>query len=206
MKTSMKTLAAAATHISSGKTISQLADCGAIILALTVTQAVASENEQHEFKVQSQVLVRPLDKVNFTDGVNYNTTLTFTTGIGSGAYHYPGDDENTVYTISDRGVNVKCKDDIKVFGADVCVKGKIFPVINYAPSIFKLQKQPHNDWKIVEVVQLKDSNGKQISGLPTRLLPCQLNKPMITKVTKLPLMPTDWILRQWSVCLMAVSG
>jgi len=92
--------------------------------------------------------------------------LSFTTGIGSGAYHYPGDDRHTVYTIGDRGVNVKCKDDVEVFGGDVCAKGKIFPVINYAPSIFKLQKQRKHGWAITEVIQLKDADGKQISGLP----------------------------------------
>jgi len=142
----------------------------AVVLSLAATQVMAKEpaydNEHRTYKVKSQVLVRPLDIVNFSDGANYDTTLSFTTGIGSGAYHYPGDDSNTVYTIGDRGVNVKCKDDIKVFGGDVCAKGKIFPVINYAPSIFKLQRQGKNDWAISEVIQFKDADGKQISGLP----------------------------------------
>ncbi len=148
MKTSMKILSAA------------------VLLSLTATQAIASKGEHNEFKVHSQDFVRALDVVNFSDGANYDTTITFTTGIGSGAYHYPGDDSNTVYTIGDRGVNVKCKDDIKVFGGDVCAKGKIFPVINYAPSIFKLQKQHKTGWTVTEIIQLKDADGKQISGLP----------------------------------------
>lgn len=152
MKTSMKVLASA------------------VALSLLATQALAAEStaerEHHKFKVKSQLVVRPLDIVNFSDGSSYDSTLSFTTGIGSGAYHYPGDDKNTVYTIGDRGVNVKCKDDVKVFGGDVCEKGKIFPVINYAPSIFKLKKQHKNGWTITEVIQLKDADGKQISGLP----------------------------------------
>lgn len=138
----------------------------AVLLSLTATQAIASKTEHNEFKVHSQNFIRALDVVNFSDGANYDTTITFTTGIGSGAYHYPGDDSNTVYTIGDRGVNVKCKDDVKVFGGDVCAKGKIFPVINYAPSIFKLQKQHKNGWTVTEIIQLKDADGKQISGLP----------------------------------------
>ena len=142
----------------------------AIILSLVATQVFASkydsERQHHKLKVKSQHLVRPLDIVNFSDDANYDTTLSFTTGIGSGAYHYPGDDKNTVYTIGDRGVNVKCKDDLDVFGGDVCEDGKIFPVINYSPSIFKLQKQRRHDWGITEIIQLKDADGKQISGLP----------------------------------------
>ncbi len=148
MKTSMKILSAA------------------VLLSLTATQAIASKGEHNEFKVHSQDFVRALDVVNFSDGANYDTTITFTTGIGSGAYHYPGDDSNTVYTIGDRGVNIKCKDDVKVFGGDVCAKGKIFPVINYSPSIFKLQKQHKTGWTVTEIIQLKDADGKQISGLP----------------------------------------
>jgi len=140
--------------------------CAAIMLALTASQAIASENETHQVRVHSQVFSRQLDVVNFTDGVNYDTTLRFTTGIGSGAYHYPGDDRNTVYTIADRGVNIKCSKDVGIIGADVCDDGKIFPVVNYAPSIFKLQKNGHRGWSIVDVIQIKDANGKPVTGLP----------------------------------------
>jgi len=138
----------------------------AVALALLANQVLASDYEHHKFKVHSQVLVRPLDVVNFSDGVNYDTTIKFTTGIGSGAYHYPGDDRNTVYTIGDRGVNIKCSNDVATIGADICAKGKIFPVVNYTPSIFKLQKKKHSGWKIVEVIQIKDANGQPVTGLP----------------------------------------
>lgn len=166
MKTSIKIPATFFKGASRGNSMSRLAGYGAVALALVATQAVASEYEHHKFRVRSQVLVRPLDVVNFSDAVSYDTTLKFTTGIGSGAYHYPGDDRNTVYTIGDRGVNVKCSEDTAIIGADICAKGKIFPVTNYAPSIFKLQKQRHHNWKIVEIIQMKDTNGKQITGLP----------------------------------------
>jgi len=125
--------------------------------------------EPREFEVHSQILNRPLDTVNFSDGINYDTTLKFTTGIGSGAFHYPGDDRNTVYTISDRGVNVDCDDDVDIIGADICSNGKIFPIANYAPSIFKLQRHGHHGWRITDVIRLKDGNGKQLTGLPNPL-------------------------------------
>ncbi|GBE12426.1 hypothetical protein BMS3Bbin14_00339 [bacterium BMS3Bbin14] len=132
-------------------------------------RAAASRHKHHGFKAHSQILIRPLDTVNFSDGINYDTTLKFSTGIGSGAFHYPGDDRNTVYTISDRGVNVKCDDDVDIIGADICADGKIFPIANYSPSIFKLQRHGHHGWKITEVIRLKDATGKQISGLPNPL-------------------------------------
>lgn len=169
MKPSIKNSAAIASQGRRCKGLFRLAGYGAVALALVATQAVAADYEHHEhhkFKVHSQVLVRPLDVVNFSDGANYNTTLKFTTGIGSGAYHYPGDDRNTVYTIGDRGVNIKCSEDVAIIGADICAKGKIFPVPNYAPSIFKLHKTRRHGWKIAEVIQIKDANGKPATGLP----------------------------------------
>lgn len=129
----------------------------------------ASRYEHHGFEAHSQVLNRPLDTVNFSDGINYDTTLKFSTGIGSGAFHYPGDDRNTVYTISDRGVNVDCDDDVDIIGADICADGKIFPIANYAPSIFKLQRHEGQGWKITQVIRIKDSSGKQLTGLPNPL-------------------------------------
>ncbi len=166
MKISLKNSATPESQLNRIIHISRLASYAAVVLALTSTHAFASGSKHHASRLKSQVFSRPLDIVNFSDGINYNTTLTFSTGIGSGAFHYPGDDSNTVYTVGDRGVNVKCKDDISVFGGDVCKKGKIFPVLNYAPSIFKLQKQHKKGWVVTQVIQLKDSNGKQISGLP----------------------------------------
>ncbi len=136
-----------------------------VTLALVSTQTIASDHGHHKFKVHSRVLTRPLDIVKFSDGINYNTTLRFSTGIGSGAYHYPGDDSHTVYTIGDRGVNIKCSDDVKIIGADICAKGKIFPVTNYAPSIFKLHKQGKK-WSLIDVIQIKDASGKPVTGLP----------------------------------------
>jgi len=136
-----------------------------VTLALVSTQTIASDHGHYKFKVHSQVLTRPLDIVKFSDGINYNTTLRFSTGIGSGAYHYPGDDSHTVYTIGDRGVNIKCSDDVKIIGADICAKGKIFPVTNYAPSIFKLHKQGKK-WSLIDVIQIKDASGKPVTGLP----------------------------------------
>jgi len=146
--------------------VSKLTGTCLIAITLVTGHAVAADNAHHEFEARIQTFKLPLDKVNFSDGINYNATLGFTTGIGSGAYHYPGDDRNTVYTISDRGVNVDCKDDLDIIGADICISGKIFPVAKYAPSIFKLQKQGRHGWNLVDVIQLKDASGAQITGLP----------------------------------------
>jgi len=101
-----------------------------------------------------------LGKVTFSNGFELNATW----GIGSGATHREGDPEDTFYTITDRGVNIKCKDDEEVIGMDICEKGKIFPFQNFTPTIIKFEID--GDKAIVtEVIPLKDRDGKEISGV-----------------------------------------
>ncbi|HED18020.1 MAG TPA: esterase-like activity of phytase family protein, partial [Gammaproteobacteria bacterium] len=97
------------------------------------------------------------------------TRLKFTTGIGSSAFHFPGDDRHTLYTASDRGANIKCSEDVKITGKNICKTGKIFPVPNFTPTIYKLEWRKHYGWKVVEAVQIKDRSGKPVSGLPNPL-------------------------------------
>lgn len=96
-----------------------------------------------------------------------NKTLVFDVGIGSGAYHFKGDKKNVFYTITDRGVNIKCKDSKKVIGKEVCKKGKIFPVPNFAPTIYKISL--HKNWyKVLEKIQIKDRDGIPLSGISNK--------------------------------------
>ncbi len=116
-----------------------------------------------------QVVHRALDVVHF--GAAAGTDITFTTGIGSGAYHRPGDGPDVVYTTSDRGVNIKCKDSLKTAGLTLCAKGKIFPVPTFSPSIYRLERTGGDDgrWAVAGVIQLKDADGNAISGLANPL-------------------------------------
>lgn len=93
-----------------------------------------------------------------------NKTLKLDIGIGSGAFHYKNDPANVFYTITDRGPNIKCKDSKKLMGEKLCEKGKIFPVANFTPTIYKI-KLFKNYYKVLEKIQIKDANGNQVSGV-----------------------------------------
>lgn len=87
--------------------------------------------------------------------------------FGSAAFHLSTDPANIVYTMSDRGPNIKCKDALKVFGAPgvFCPKGnKIFPVPSFSPAIFKWQMD-HTGVTLLETIKMKDTKGNPITGL-----------------------------------------
>lgn len=112
----------------------------------------------------SDTLDTPLKSVTFDNG----KTLNFTIGYGSSAYHAKNDPANIVYTMSDRGVNIDCKDDEDIIGKDYCKKGKIFPVPEYSPTIYKIEinaSSPSNKVKVLEKITLKDKDGNPISGV-----------------------------------------
>ncbi|WP_295422074.1 NAD nucleotidase [Sulfurovum sp.] len=105
-----------------------------------------------------------LGKVTFSNGFELNATW----GLGSGAAHKKGDDNSTFYTLTDRGVNIKCKDDVNIVGIDICLKGKIFPFPDFTPTIVKFKLS--GDKAVVEkIIPLKDKNGKPISGVSNPL-------------------------------------
>lgn len=106
----------------------------------------------------------PLGSVTFSNGF----TLDADWGLGSAATHKAGDDANTFYSLTDRGVNIKCKDDEKIIGLDICEKGKIFPFPSFAPSIIKYTLDDENV-TVKEVISLKDRCGKPISGISNPL-------------------------------------
>lgn len=144
------------------------------ILTLSILAATSVQAENLELPATAAIIAhsesieRPLDQVTFTDAAGTQIPLRFTTGLGSAAYHAAGDDDRTFYTLSDRGVNIKCSDDLDITGVDICADGKIFPVPNYTPSIYQLSRIKQQ-WVIADVVQLKNSAGLPISGLPNPL-------------------------------------
>lgn len=102
----------------------------------------------------------PLATARFSNGFELNATW----GIGSGATHKATDANDIFYTITDRGVNIKCKDDEEVVGMDICEDGKIFPFPNFTPTIIKFKIDGDNA-VVQEVIPLKDRDGKEISGV-----------------------------------------
>ncbi len=140
------------------------------VLVMSCLAGYTHADDHKKLGARVQPYVLPYDVINFTDNVSYNTTFHFSTGIGSGAYHFPGDRRNILYTSSDRGPNIKCSDSAKVIGAEVCAKGKIFPSPLFTPSIFKFEYSPRKGFQLVDTIKLKDASGKVINGLPNPLV------------------------------------
>jgi len=120
---------------------------------------------------------QPQDVTLFKGGT---TRLPLDIAFGSAAFHLSTDPANIVYTMTDRGPNIKCKDSLKVFGAPLgfCPNGnKIFPVPSFSPSIFKW-KMGHAGVTLLETIKMKDTLGNPITGLsnPTSVfLPTEAN-------------------------------
>ncbi len=108
----------------------------------------------------------PLGKTIFPNGYLFNASW----GVGSAATHKVGDDANTFYSLTDRGVNIKCKDALAITGTEVCgnTSDKIFPFPDFTPSIIKYHIDGDNV-VVKEVITLKDRDGKAISGLSNPL-------------------------------------
>ncbi|WP_168204072.1 choice-of-anchor I family protein [Aliikangiella coralliicola] len=121
-----------------------------------------------------------LATASFSEGGRTGNDVDLSIGFGSGAYHHPGDPANVFYTISDRGPNIKCGDTEDVFGlAAFClnegneVDGKIFPVPEFAPSIYQWalveNTAGQRQARILKVISLKDKDGNEISGISNPL-------------------------------------
>ncbi|OOF40730.1 hypothetical protein BKK47_03090 [Rodentibacter mrazii] len=94
-------------------------------------------------------------------------TLNLSVGIGSGAFHRRSDPTNVFYTVTDRGPNIDCSDSRKILGLSYCSKGKVFPVPNFSPTIYRLQLSENNQSsaKILDKIPLKTQSGKLASGI-----------------------------------------
>ncbi len=130
----------------------------------------------------------PLKTVTFASG----KVMPLTIGFGSGAYHRPGDPANVFYTISDRGPNIGCDDDVKAMTgmtvAELCggdADGKIFPDTQFTPSIFRMQVEADNTVKVTETTPLRGSDGKLLDGLPNPLTGTTAETGFATDGTKI---------------------
>ena len=106
----------------------------------------------------------PLGTAKFSNGFELNATW----GIGSAAAHRAGDDNATFYTMTDRGVNVKCKDDEEIIGINICEEGKIFPFASFTPTIIKYEIADGNV-TVKKVIPFKGKSGKVLSGISNPL-------------------------------------
>lgn len=79
-------------------------------------------------------------------------------GFGSDATAHPTN-KKQFYALTDRGPNADFTD--KLYGA-----GKVFAIPNYVPKIGLFEIQDNGTVKLIKTINLKDRNGKDISGLP----------------------------------------
>jgi hypothetical protein len=102
-------------------------------------------------------------------------TLHLSIGIGSGAFHAAGDPENIVYTVSDRGPTIHCRDAGPTAGVsmdEICngdKSGKIFAVPEFVPSIYVIELGEKDSFKVLRTIPLTTRGGKPVSGLPNPL-------------------------------------
>ncbi|NOY61849.1 MAG: esterase-like activity of phytase family protein [Gammaproteobacteria bacterium] len=128
-------------------------------------------------------VVAPMEAARFSsiDSGAKTSTLMLSLGIGSGAFHSPQDSPNLFYAITDRGPSFSCRKSKKIIGiANFCGPsvddGTLFAVPDYTPRIVKIALSDQLDATIVETIELKDRDGKPISGLPNPLRHMQ-NRP-----------------------------
>ncbi len=79
-------------------------------------------------------------------------------GFGSDVSAHPTN-KKQFYALTDRGPNADFTD--KTFGA-----GKIFAIPDYVPKIGLFEVQDNGTVKLIKTINLKDRNGKDITGLP----------------------------------------
>lgn len=143
--------------------LTALCSIAGLTLMLAGSTAIAQEVKELDLSSTNEAL--DLGSITFPSGhvmqANY--------GIGSAAYRRAGDEDGIFYTATDRGPNIKCGDSEKVIKRtldEACkgVKaGKIFPLPDFSPSILTF-KDKGGKIELLEVLTLKDRDGKPISG------------------------------------------
>jgi hypothetical protein len=113
-----------------------------------------------------------LGRVAFAGG----RTLEMSVGIGSAAYHRPGDPGDIVYTLSDRGPNFACSEAEAVTGVArgvLCAadrNGRVYPVPGYSPTLYGLRLRPaEGRFEVFESIALKTRRGVPLTGLTNPL-------------------------------------
>ena len=113
-----------------------------------------------------------LGRVAFAGG----RTLEMSVGIGSAAYHRPGDPGDIVYTLSDRGPNFACSEAEAVTGVArgvLCAadrNGRVYPVPGYSPTLYGVRLRPSEGrFEVFESIALKTRRGVPLTGLTNPL-------------------------------------
>jgi hypothetical protein len=94
-----------------------------------------------------------------SDDPNLALGPTLTRGIGSSLFHMPGDPDNVFYSVTDRGPNIDRDKST----------AKTFPQPAFAPSIQCIELGTDGTFRITQVIEICDADGRPITGLPNPL-------------------------------------
>jgi hypothetical protein len=102
-------------------------------------------------------------------------TMSFTVGLGSGAFRHPADPADMIVTVSDRGPNFTCEAAKTIIGETsqpLCQdvkRARFYPTPNYSPSIYRLVlDREAGRFAVKDVISLKTASGRPVSGLVNR--------------------------------------
>lgn len=120
-------------------------------------------------------------------------TIDLRVGIGSGAYYRKGDAPNMIYTVSDRGPNFTCDDEGQAITGltpeQMCGAtkgGRVYPLPNYTPSIFSVELMPDHTFRVVDIIGLKDRDGRPLTGIVNPLTVASTDIPFDAAGKRLP--------------------
>jgi hypothetical protein len=138
-----------------------------ILIASTALLSLTSITVAAEITVIEAPVI-PMSAVTFPNG----KSMELSVGYASGAFHMPGDAESDVYFITDRGPNIACEGDAEdLIGLNedkMCAgdkDGKIFPIPDFDPTIYKITISADGKASIAEEMPLKGTDGKKLNGL-----------------------------------------
>lgn len=111
-------------------------------------------------------------------------TVDLRIGIGSGAFRHPKDPAYLVHMVSDRGANFTCNaEGQEITGLtpqQMCAgtrRGRIYPQPNYAPSIFTVELLPDARFRLLDIIALKDRDGRPLNGIVNPLTKATTDVP-----------------------------
>jgi hypothetical protein len=135
------------------------------------TACIAGASLAHAAEVQVLTSTDPalkLGSATYPGG----KTVSFSVGIGSGAFRDPREPRDIIWTVGDRGPNIACSDAGAMMGPEtkpMCDKvraGRFYPVPTYSPSIYQIElDRAGGTFKVLQTIPLKTRSGKPVTGL-----------------------------------------
>ncbi len=147
-----------------------------LLLALPAS-AIASDISVREYRSDDTLLT--MARYRFDNGRMLNLSV----GIGSGAFRHPDDPPNVIWTVGDRGPNLTCGDfrqvaQMELPGCRETKNARIYLAPPYAPSIYRLILTDTGQFRVTDVITLKDRGGTPLNGMPNSLRNATSESPL----------------------------